>query len=445
MQKNSKEQSNKATKENKSPSADLIWFSDMIDGKLDALAKEPFPLKFHVYMYPDGVREILEEDPKDRTVKRVLDQKVYSTLITWSTKTNKAKGEFDLSDKMGYRVVDFWKNTKAPLSEMPKSFAQKSEPGLAFSRMPFDIPEKEWDTIEASIANGFPGEHTWAEIFTRASNWRAFACFIGSIFEPRSDRQQYLYIHGAGQNSKGALARLLKRILGNGGYHADDPNSSKSQFWTYSFLGKRVVAFPDANTPAFAKSGLFKTLTGGDSIRVEQKRGPTFTAELEAKFIFMSNEELQLTSSKADFRRAVFVHMEPVAKDIIPTAEYDAMLWREAPEFLSFCLWMYRKYCPRHQAIPVDIEELEALAEQTEAPYQSTFNRYFMLTGEENHMVDVCEVYEVLMAEGIRAGREQGHFRRWMESQPGVRRMRKNFQGSRRNVYTGIRKKTFGY
>jgi hypothetical protein len=310
----------------------------------------------------------------------------------------------------------------SPTTALPPTIRMKSEPGLAFHRLPFDVDEH--NVFQMPI---------FEEILSRCSNPSAFAAFIGSIFVPDSDRQQYLWIHGRGRNSKGSMLRLLKTLLG-AAFHSDEVELARDKYWTSGFVGKRLVAFPDCNSPCFPKSARFKALTGSDPIRIEGKYDKAYSTMLDCKFLFLSNEELIISSEEADTRRAIYVKMEPLKAIPIRENEYDKMLVDEAKNIISYCIAEYKKMSPKHGEIlannPTEITEI------FDDQLLGMLNKKFLFgTGLECKRVDFSTALHDL---GVKNPREVARIKRFIFDKMKVTDKHKSGSGEREKVYLGV-------
>lgn len=286
---------------------------------------------------------------------------------------------------------------------------EADEPGLTLRRLPWNLTQ---------------GPHpTYDELLFRTSNGHALMAWIGSLFFEQSDRQQYVWLYGHGRNGKGSLTRVLQRIFGPS-FATEQPPPRDDKFWTSGLLGKRLVVFPDCNHYSFTTTGLFKSLTGGDRVRIERKNHQPFDAELTCKFMFLSNERPRLSSQEADLRRAIFCEIDPIDKDFGP--DYERLLWEEAPHFLEHCRRYYESVCPNHGSIPVNREATELIAAMAESDYQVVFDKYFVAVNDAGKLerdrafVEPRRMKHILDQEGGDAAFKK-HFREWMERTHGVR------------------------
>ena len=298
---------------------------------------------------------------------------------------------------------------------------QKSTAGLTWNRMPFDVVPMPTPVFD--------------EIMSRTTNWRAVMAYIGSIFDRRSDIQQYLWLSGDGMNSKGRLFYQLSEVLGSGYAPEQPPRGDSKRFWAHGVQNKRLVVFHDCDDTAFCTSGFFKSLTGGEPQRIEIKGGATYKATIPAKFCFLSNEKPDVSGSKADRRRAIYAEMKPITGDPIPEAEYNAKLAAEMPGVIYKCMAMLKELAPRGGVIPVDTEGLNRLVRTTEEEFEDFFTA--RLTSDENGQIERHSMRELMMDYGWRDNHKQKRFKAWLKREKGVREDRMSV--SRVWAYFGVR------
>lgn len=273
----------------------------------------------------------------------------------------------------------------------------KSDLRPAFHRIPFDpIPVDQ-------LANAAP---LFAELMSRTTNATGFMAFLGSLLDDRSQRQQYVWMHGHGGNGKGALMRALASAFSDVA-SSEQPPQQADKFWTWGLLGKRLVIFPDCNNASFVTSGLFKTLTGEDRVRIERKGGAIFSAELPGKFLFVSNNRPQLSSQASDMRRVIFCHVGQVTTRV-PC--YEDRLRAEIPAILSACWWAYQHETagdPRALYPIENREEVEEVAADAEHEYAAFVDQYCGFCDDDPSKPDKDKPYVSLgdmKDEMIRAG-----------------------------------------
>lgn len=364
---------------------------------------------------PNGVAAYVSvERVKNATVKYIKTNKKHGHKITLRNN--------DLNE-----IVRLFQATVPPIE--PKTIQpilQKSTKGYCWHRLEWDLSDGDTPLFD--------------ELCSRTTNRESFQCWIGSLFFPKADRQTYLWLYGGGRNGKGSLCRVLARIFGPGYSSEQVPSSVEARFWTMGLMGKRLVAFPDCNHTAFTKSGLIKSITGGDKIRVEFKGGGVSSEELTCMLLILSNNRPQISNQESDMRRAIFCEVGPIVNDF--GENYEADLWAEAPRFIKKCMTLYREKYPRFNAIKPDREANQLLASQAEAYFEDIFAKHFR--PEAGKFVDASKLREICRHEKMDEIKAR-YFCTWMENTWGVTyklvRTQDNWK-IRRYVYSGIRLKT---
>jgi hypothetical protein len=246
---------------------------------------------------------------------------------------------------------------------MPRMVLFKDEDGLCFHRLPFNL-DLDMDTP------------LFDELMSRASDPMAIKCFIGSLFHENADQQQYMWLFGDGRNGKGTLQRFMEKLMGPAYITKVTPDKRGDKFWTSTLIGKRLVGLPDCDNSEFPTTGLFKMLSGGDSVPIERKSKDGYSIKLNCKFVFSSNEKPQLTSQASDLRRAIYIELEPIGVE--PDGEYEDYLWGEASGIVAKCLECYAEEVGvKHGEIPVNSEKLNELVGENEEEWEGVFTDYF--------------------------------------------------------------------
>jgi hypothetical protein len=328
-----------------------------------------FPRRFHVLTDDQGSRVPIEE-LDGQVCKYVKEMEVSNAILSYCHRVLGGVGPAAIDYGDAVKCMQMWRGLTEPLDrDSIKPVVQKSTDSKCWHRLPWDLPRE-------------PGETpTFDELFSRMKeNQAPLMAWIGSLFIPEADRQQYVWMYGDGQNGKGRLVNFLARCMGPSyGSEVPPAKHGDSRFWTAGLMGKRLIAFPDCTMYSFPTQGIFKSLTGGDKQRIERKGCDSFSADLDCKFIFLSNTEPTLTGSTADRRRVIFISMAPIEAAPIPQAKYDGMLWDEGPDFLAKCIAEYRRLSPDHGAIPTTTIGIDEIVSEAEMPIVNFIRRYFLL------------------------------------------------------------------
>ncbi len=334
---------------------------------------EPNALALHVGLFPETycvtVDNLIVEADQDKIVRISTKRDVAATVAKFIDKIRHIDGWLWTAKQID-GFVDYWFYL-APRIPMPKAWAWPDDEALAFHRIPFlptDAPTPLWD-----------------EIMGRMGNSKAFKTWVGSLFNSKSDRQTYVWLYGEGQNSKGAIIRALERTFGTA-YKAEQVPDRRDKFWSYWILGKRLVVFSDTNDVGFPATGFFKSLTGGDTVRMEIKGGASFSSALTAMFLFASNDRPAISSEKADLRRSILCELTAINGD--PLVGYEDALWLEMPAFIAKCLVFHVEHGPG--AIQSSTEALENWVGSIEDKYQWALNHHITIVKD----IDSLQTHE---------------------------------------------------
>ena len=335
-----------------------------------------FPRRFHLIEGASGSKAVLEELAHQVVAYRVVDV-VTEAIVRYCWEDLSMVAGADISYRSAQACRELWRSLTIPLSPPPLALAEASYVGYAFRKLAFDAP----------VERDEFGELTWpaepphfASFLRRCSAPQQLCAFVGSLFYPEADRQQYLYLHGEGQDGKGSLLRMLYHLIGDAAQSLQ-PKSRDDRFWNMKVFGKRLVMFPDCEDYKFFSSAEFKSITGNDPVYFEEKGKSGFTAIPTCKFMVASNHAPNITSQKSDLRRLVYCRVAEVS-DSDRVGHFDRLLLAEAEQIVRLCKTTYEHLClPDHGAIPAD--SANEVADDAEELAIGTFYRHFEQTTQD--------------------------------------------------------------
>lgn len=379
----------------------------------------PIPRRFHVTNPSPGVHVILEEHAS-RVFTKSAPGEVSKTIGLFVKQNMHRLPDFVWNAKQIDDFVKFW-IYHTPNIPMPVSWCWKSEDVNTFNRLP-------WDMGDPSPTP------TWDSIIGRMDNAKAFKQWIGSIFVPESYRQQYVWMHGEGGDGKGCIDRFLGRVLGNA-YASEVAPAPGDKFWSYGLIGKRVVSFPDTHAAGFPSSAMFKSISGGDAVRMEIKGGAAFSMKIDSKFLFSSQKRPDISGDAADLRRIILVEIRP-RDDKTFAATFEDDLYTEGGAFLSQCIFEYLDHCPDHGPLEANTDSVESIVADAEAHHEALFDEAFMLAPELQ--VTAATFAAVVLRLTKNSHRETIAFRRWLESTHKIRCKVVRDGTKTKKIYPGI-------
>jgi hypothetical protein len=380
-----------------------------------------FPEKYHVVMDERGTCQSIKEESNGIVRPWINIRRTISQYVKTLRHLN---GFESWLPSHSQACVEHWFDN-APITPTPHTFRMKSDQGLCYHRLL-------WDPVPNPSLENTP---LFKELMGRCTNKTAVMAFLGSIYVHESDRQQYLWIYGEGQNGKGSLLRLLQKDLGPA-YAAKDVPKQGDRFWNGPLIGKRLVGFAECERPEFPTSSHFKSLTGGDNVEIDSKGEKQFTTALNCKFIFMSNTSPQISSAKNDMRRIIYSEIGPITTRKDP--RYEKKLEKEYPEFISYCVELYHSLCSDHGEIPIDEEVHNELANTNEEMFEYVFNSNFVVA--RGAQIPSSEMAGRI-SELINGRSNQEDFRKWLESKKGIVRKPIKINGSTSKYYVNVKLK----
>lgn len=330
-------------------------------------------------------------------VRMTHKDKIASGILNYVELLSKADMRYLWAVSEAESIYSIWLKSGDPVEV--KKYAWKSDAGLTFRRLPFDYDD-----------SGAYEHHTWDLVLDSIvgddSTKDNFMHFIGSIFEPASPCQNYLWMFGDGRNAKGSILRCLKSLMGRAAKRQDAPNDQNKRFWTNSLRGARLCFLPDVTDMSFIKTGFWRSLTGGDEINVERKGGSYYDMANDIKMIVDSNERPNISSKRADMRRVIFVEFGEMAEIDC----FEDKLKSEMPSFISHCLHSYRKaYAPHYHAMRGETQDsVKEMASDSDAFHEHFFEQQFVAGGQ-------CRASEFAGAIEHLSARKQADFRHWIK------------------------------
>lgn len=390
-----------------------------------------FPRRFIVVEPVLGIRQPLEVDEETGVCTYVDVTHVRNAILAYVTNECAGRPGYAWEARHARDCAEHWLALARPVKE-PPAVRWQGEEGLCFNRLP-------WEFCPGAPAPTFEG------LFARISNNQALIGWIGSLFEPEADRQQYVWLYGHGGDGKGALVRFLKKVLGLS-FAAKQVPGRDDVHWTAGLIGKRLVVFPDTNSAAFPASGLFMTLSGGDPVDINPKHKAPYCAELFAKFLFLSNARPSLSSEKSHMRRAIYCAFSsgPEAHD----PHFEEKLWAEGGAFLSTCIDNYRYEYPKHGPIKSEMDELADWVSVVEESFEVAFERRLEAiplppAGVAPQQYVLPHQMQEIMKEERFDRVQQSKFLSWLERMHGVAKRNIKIDGASRKVYIGVRARSY--
>jgi hypothetical protein len=333
----------------------------------------PFPVRFVIIEVTPGVLEpAVVKCERTKVVEFCTKSEVRRQILRWAW-VHGPTTEFHWDTENATKCLNMWLDLTEPIP-MPKSACFKNENEYCFVKHNFEP-----NYIPTPIFN---------EICSRMTNSIAFKCFIGSLFFEDSYKQQYLWLRGEGQDSKGCITRFIKRIMGPGCRSANPPSKGQNLgFWLDNIMKANCVVFSDIEDRKFVATGPGKSLTGGDIQSCERKFGAGYDAAFNGKLIFTSNWAPEISSEHSDQRRIIYCELR-AKKEKTYESDYEQKLWLEAPGIIEECILQYESHCRPNEPIPTNTKQSLEIADDNEDEFHLFMERYEVKGIDHNKKYD---------------------------------------------------------
>lgn len=194
-----------------------------------------------------------------------------------------------------------------------------------------------------------------------------FKAFLNDIFEGDQERidlvqeimgtclyyddimQKLIIFLGTGSNGKSLLANIIKKMLGEKNVSAIAlDNLSAGRFAKQNLDRKLLNISSETKTEKLYSTADLKSLTGGDSVEIEEKFEKSYTTEIHTKFILLANDMIQTKDySDGFYRRLMIIPFNQCYHDLSPNekpeegvcyknAELEYELEEELPGIFNF-------------------------------------------------------------------------------------------------------------
>lgn len=386
--------------------------ANIIDNPHLGAFKELFPHEFKMAMLDKG--RVCVRVKEGRVVDHVSLKGDVVPAVTEYLRSVTLGGPLDTMCIDGITsAVKYWAASTKPI-EGVESFlwANERPEAYAWHRLPFDRTERVDD-------EAFP---LWKEIFDRIEeegNRAAALLWIGSLFSRDSYRQQYLWLYGQGGDSKGAITRVLKRILG-GSCKATLTPPSQGQDpdrWCSKLIGSRLAIFPDCNAASWPGSGLFKQITGGDYLGARMLYQEPIEFMPDCKVLFVSNKPPAIDDGAANARRAIICTLKSFTSQW-DEGDYEEELFRQSAAFCNYALTAYEATC-LGQAIPCDTTNLSNFASEEFESYEVIAEK--IIIRDENWYILPKNLLDAILLHRVYLSDIKG-FRRYLGTTKGMRK-----------------------
>lgn len=246
----------------------------------------------------------------------------------------------------------------------PLIFKSDTETPWAWQRLDFDPTEIEIPVLLTKLLQR-----------TTPDQARSLVLWLGSLLDYSFPRQQYLYLHGGGNDGKGTLIAMLVKLLGSQGVAMMNVEAFKDSHSTTALEGARLVLFADENSASFMSKGRFKALTGDDTMSINPKGQPRRNIKLHCKVMVASNFAPHVYGGLADMRRIIPVELAKIP--LTETSHTEGLAFIEqGSAIMQFCYAAFKAWRvdnPDTAMLPTAQEAMdEVQADSMQAEIDST-------------------------------------------------------------------------
>ncbi len=141
----------------------------------------------------------------------------------------------------------------------------------------------QWHSIDKFFHTATRGDESLRNLLIAA---------CAAVLQGRADLQKAFYLFGSGANGKGSFMRLLEMLIGDENTHSTSlENICENRFEVANLYNKRLVICPDEDRRIRGLS-TFKSVTGGDSLRGEEKGMKAFKFKFQGTVVLASNNPI---------------------------------------------------------------------------------------------------------------------------------------------------------
>lgn len=377
----------------------------------------PFPEKLHRWVDHSGSSLPYKEDKQGVVRYVATDYLNHLISLYWDRCQDVLDGYWgspSADDISKVRRLWFAKSKGREERWLTLTFASDKRPALK----KVNISSGDHAGIGDMAADAYRLCPAWNNLMSRIADHKILMAWIGSLFDPDSQRQQYIWLYGKGGEGKGSLIRAITKILGCAA-SSETIYDIENRFWTFGIRDRRLVVFPDCDNPDFISTGIFKSLTGEDEIRMEKKAGEIWSQHIDAKFLISSNVKPNISSGNADLRRCLIFNVEPVNEMI---EDFDKKLDEDADMFIESCWFTYQKMIngnSRHVFKQENRDFIENIVAENEYDYDFFCNDWLDIQIDEsadipNHKkywMDPVTMNQLMIKAGFSSQREQKKLR----------------------------------
>lgn len=130
---------------------------------------------------------------------------------------------------------------------------------------------------------------------------------MGLILSGQNKLHTIFILYGTGRNSKSVLLKLLEHMLGKEFVESRKMSSFEGQFTLGGLEDKKLITCGEVESSKPISMDVIKSITGGDTIQLEQKYEAIKSCELALNFVFSTNELFKVVGDNIGVKRRLHV------------------------------------------------------------------------------------------------------------------------------------------
>lgn len=228
--------------------------------------------------------------------------------------------------------------------------------------------------------------------------------FIGCIFSNirGSYFKKALFLEGKGNSGKSQLKLLTEMILGEESYTAIDLEQLSTRFGAASLYNKRLAGSSDMSSSFVNHLSVFKQITGGDSIQVENKGKDSFSMRYNGFLWFCCNEMPNFGGDKGKwvYDRMIIIKCDNVIPDEKQDPDLINKMFDEREGIVKKCILAAKNaiFTKRFDIPSKAIREIEEFRIETNNTVRFCVDCLQPLKDEEMPNIKRPELYDVYKA-----------------------------------------------
>lgn len=192
-------------------------------------------------------------------------------------------------------------------------------------------------------------------------------CIAGLCLSGDVSQHEAYFLWGNGSNGKSVFTGIMRRLCAdyfkplNVDVLMHSNKSGQINTGLASLRGARAVATSELPRGVQLKSNVFKDLTGGDALQVDDKYVKAFTLKPQCTILVPTNFMPTITENdNGTWRRCVIIPFNAIFDGKSKDAKLSEKLERELPGILNWAIEGFRRFLAGKMIIPTCVKELTA-------------------------------------------------------------------------------------